>query len=63
MRKQDMRSISICRASAQGRHTHMPVICICDTYTNQSGRHILHICTHTSCMISRRKIHAHSFDI
>ena len=63
MRKQDMHSISICRASAYGRHTHMPVICICDTYTNQSGRHILHICTHTSCMISWRNIHAHSFDI
>ncbi|HBX4896786.1 TPA: hypothetical protein MH332_26095 [Klebsiella pneumoniae] len=45
------------------QHIHMPRICICDTYTNQSGRHILHICTHTSCMISRRNIHAHSFDI
>ncbi|HBW8576546.1 TPA: hypothetical protein MFN23_005409 [Klebsiella pneumoniae] len=63
MRKQDMRNISICHASAQGRHTHMSLICICNTYTNQSDRHILHICTHTSCMISRRNIHAHSFDI
>ncbi|HBX7448443.1 TPA: hypothetical protein MIB88_27385 [Klebsiella pneumoniae] len=63
MRKQNMRSISICHASAYGRHTHMFTICICNTYTNPSGRHILHICTHTSCMISRRNIHAHSIDI
>ena len=32
MRKQNMRSISICHASAYGRHTHMFTICIWQTY-------------------------------
>ncbi|PXG96536.1 hypothetical protein DMP40_10110 [Klebsiella pneumoniae] len=45
------------------QHIHMPGICICNTYTNKCGRHILHICNHSSCKSERRNIHAHSFDI
>ncbi|EBV6971204.1 hypothetical protein XG19_004650 [Salmonella enterica subsp. enterica serovar Gaminara] len=56
--------ISICQASAYVTHTHILTICICNTYTRRTNRHILHPCGNTPWHTQhRRKNHAHSFDI